>query len=251
MFPRSSEELADYEQRLTRPRFGPGRRLTVEFEMDREQYLALLPPPMEAVEGSVAVVGIGEWSSNCVGAYNGGSISLIASYGGVVGGVALNMWMDSEPAVQFGRDVLGEPKKIAKTGFELTGQGVEAWIERGGVRIVELRAELGAELGASQADRFSYNFRSRQSVDGFNLTDPVTLTRTTFSTDVTSRRRGSGTMTLRSTAHDPLGRIKVVRLLSAEYQEHDIIANTQAVGTISAEEYLPFHYGKQDEITSL
>lgn len=251
VFPRSAEALDDYRQRLTRPRFGPGRRLTVEFEMDPEQYASLLPPLMEPVEGCSAVAGIGEWESNCLGPYRGGSISLIASYRGVVGGVALNMWMDSEAAVQFGRDVLGEPKKLASAGFTLSGDRAHAWVERRGTRILELEGDLGPDLGPSTSDRFSYNYRSRQSVDGFHLVDPVILTRTTFSTRVSSQRCGNGSVVLRSTPHDPLGEIIVRRVLAIEYQEHDILAKTEAVGEVSGDIYLPFHFGRQDDVAAL
>lgn len=251
VFPRTPKVLEDYKARLTRPHFGPGRRLTVEFEMEPDQYLALLPPLMDPVEGYRAVVGIGQWESNSIGPYNGGSLSLIASHQGVVGGVAVNMWMDSEVAVQFGRDVLGEPKKLALSGLSVAGGHARAWIERHGVRIIEIAAELGDDAGPSEVSRLSFNYRSRPSVDGFHLTEPITLTKTTFATSIRVQRFGSGDVMLRSTPHDLLGRILVKRIVRAEYQEHDILANTEAIASVSAEEYLPFHYGKLDDFSAL
>src|SRR5688572_8558609 len=94
---RTREELRAIQEAYHAPRF-PGRRLTVEFLTDRETYRRLLPPTMEPAAEPVAVLGIGQWHSNCVGDYNGGSLSFAAGHRGVPGAIAIAMWMDSEPA---------------------------------------------------------------------------------------------------------------------------------------------------------
>ncbi len=57
---------------------------------------------------------IGRWQSNCVGDYCGGAIYVAARHEGVEGDYVLAMYMDADPAIIFGRDLFGEPKKQAR-----------------------------------------------------------------------------------------------------------------------------------------
>lgn len=250
-FVRTADELAEFERRLTRPRFSDGVRLTVEFLTTWEVYHRLLPPLMEPADEPRAVLGIGRWQSDAIGAYQGGSISLIASHGGFSGGAAVAMWMDTETSVSFGRDVLGEPKKIARVGLDVTDAHASAWIERNSVRIIEMDAALGGELGATRVERYSFNYRSRPSVDAFHLDGPAVLTRTAFDTTIASRRSAEATVVLRSTPHDPVAEIEVVEIIGAELQRQDLVGETVAAGTVPAEVFLPYHYGRMDDPTRL
>lgn len=249
-FLRTPDELADMRQRLTAPRFW-GERITVEFTTSPETYAGVLPPLMTPLAQPLVVAGIGLWDSNCVGPYCGGSISLVAEHEGITGGVALGMWMDSEPAVGFGRDVLGEPKKLAQTGFARDGDHVRAWIERHGVRIIEIEAELGDDEGPSHVDRHSFNYRSRSAVDGYTLEGPAILTRTRFATRIDVRRRATATLTLRSSPHDPAGDIEIVQIIGAEYQRHELACHTEEVGQVDPDKFLPFHHGRGDVMALL
>lgn len=250
-FVKSPEELAEIEKRMLRPRFGPGRRLVVEFRLPDEQFDELLPPGLSRRAESRAVIGIGKWDSNCVGHYDGGSLSLLAEFEGTPGSAGVNMWMNSEAAVLFGRDVLGEPKKLCRSDLVVEGDRAYAWIERGGVRIIEVEADLGPDLGPSSFVRHAYNYRSRQSVDGFHLAGPAVLTRSDFATQVFEHRQGPGRITLRSTVHDPLAEIEVLEVIGADYQVHDILSETFAVAEIPGSDYLPYHWGRLDDPLAL
>ena len=57
---------------------------------------------------------IGRWQSNCVGDYCGGALYVAARHEGVEGDYVLAMYMDADPAIVFGRDLFGEPKKRAE-----------------------------------------------------------------------------------------------------------------------------------------
>lgn len=240
-FVRSREEIAQLERVLSEPHFVAGRRLTIEFLTDPETYARLLPPPLEPAAAPLVVAGIGCWRSNCVGDYAGGSLSLAARHNGLEGGFAVTMWMDSEPAVVFGRDFFGEPKKLATSGLVRDGDRVHAWIERHGVRLVAIEADLGDELGASETERIAFNYRSR----------PAVLTATRFRTTIRSRCEGRGRVALTGTAHDPVDEIEVVSVLRAEYQEHDLVARCEPVATVPGEDFLPYHYGRSDDFLAL
>lgn len=58
---------------------------------------------------------------------------------------------------------------------------------------------------------------------------------------------GSGTLLLRSSELDPVESVPVLQMIRTEYQEHDIAASAEVAGTVDAESFLPFHYGRQDD----
>jgi acetoacetate decarboxylase len=237
---------------LAAPRF-VGEQLLVRFRTDPAVYRRLLPPPLEPGDEPVAVAAVGRWRSNCVGDYAGGSVALGAVHAGDPGGFAVGMWMDSEPAVAFGREVFGEPKKLGRSELTRDGNRVHGWIERHGVRLVSLRATLDAdsESGPAETSRLAFNYRARTSADGRGLAGPAVLTRTTFATRLEARTTGTGTVTLRSGPHDPAGEIPVLEVLGAEYQVHDLRATCVPSDEVPAAEFLPFHLGRQDDWRSL
>ncbi|MEU7810872.1 acetoacetate decarboxylase family protein [Pseudonocardia sp. NPDC049154] len=231
---------------LAAPRF-VGEQLLVRFRTDPQVYRRLLPPPLEPAEEPIALAAVGRWRSNCVGDYAGGSVALSAVHAGDAGGFAVGMWMDSEPAVHFGREVFGEPKKLGTSGLTREGTRAHGWIERGGVRLVSLHATLGEDQGASNIDRLAFNYRARTAADGRGLAGPAILTRTTFATRLEARFTGTGTVTLRSGPHDPAGEIPVLEVLGAEYQVHDLRANCVPSDEVPAAEFLLYHLGRQDD----
>jgi acetoacetate decarboxylase len=245
-FVKTPEEIAAIERAAAEPHFVSGERLTVTFLTDPETYRRLLPPPLEPAAEPLVVLGIGRWQSNCVGDYAGGSLSLAARHDGVEGGVAIAMWMDTEPAVAFGREVFGEPKKLARAELFRRGAHAQAWIERHGTRIAEISADLGDDLGPSETERVAFNYRSRTAADGVGLEGPAVLTATTFRTSIGRRREGAGSVTLVGTVHDPVDEIEVVSVVGAELQEHDLVARCEAVASVAPDEFLPFHYGRLD-----
>jgi acetoacetate decarboxylase len=250
-FVKTPEEIAAIERAFSEPHFVRGERFLVSFLTHPSTHARLLPPPLQPAEQPLVIVGIGRWQSNCVGDYAGGSISLAARHDGVPGGFAVAMWMDNEPAVAFGRDVFGEPKKLASTNLIQSGDTARAWIERGGVRLVDIEGELGEDLGSGETEAVAYNIRSRPAADGIGLDGPAVLTAATFRTSIKVRREGRGSVILRGTIHDPVDELEVVSVLGAEYQQHDIVARCKAVATIPAEQFLPFHYGRTDNYAAL
>jgi acetoacetate decarboxylase len=219
----------------------------VEFLTDPEVVLQLLPPPLQPAPTATAVATIGRWQSNCVGDFAGAVLALAAQHDGLVGGYPIAMYMDSEPPVVFGRDFLGEPKKLAESGLFRHGDRMRGWVRRHGSTLLDLSAVLGDDVGASEYDRFSFNFKSRPAAGGIGLQEPAILTRTRFRTSVRVHRSGTGTITLGGSSHDPLNDIPVVSVVRAVYTEDDVTGQCQPVATVSEEDFLPYHYGRMDD----
>jgi len=64
-------------------------------------------------------------------------------------------------------------------------------------------------------------------------------------------RTGTGTVDLASTINDPLASIPVLEVLTAVWQEGDLIAQARTLATIPAADFLPYFFARVDDYSSL
>lgn len=247
---KTPEEIARIEERLAAPRWS-GEWLSVQFLTDAATHRGLLPPPLEPADEPLVTATVGRWRSSCLGDFAGGVLSLAASHDGVAGGYVLVIYMDAEPPMAFGRDVFGEPKKLATSGLRIEDGDVHGWIDRHGVRLLELRARVGADLGPAQGRRCTYNFKARTAAGGRGLEEDAILTRTSFAQAIEVQRHGTGSAVLGRGPHDPLDDVPVLEVRHALYARDEQAPRCEAVATVPAEAFLPFHYGRQDDWLAL
>jgi acetoacetate decarboxylase len=248
---KTPEEIAEIERVMTHPRFVNSEMLNVDFLTDPEIVAHILPPPLEPADTPRVSAMIGRWQSNCVGDYCGGAIYVAARHEGVDGDYVLAMYMDADPAIIFGRDLFGEPKKQARSQLYHSGSRFRAWVERGGVRLIDLEAELPDDLGPGEGEGVNFNFKARPAVSGSGLEEDAILTLATFHTTVHTSRAGTGSVALGGSVHDPLDEIRVASILGARFVECDIAAESRAVTTVPADRFLPYHHGRHDDWSAL
>lgn len=249
-FIKTPAEIERIERELSAPRWS-GEWLSVQFLTTAATHARLLPPPLQPADEPLATVGVGRWQSNCLGDFAGAVVNLAARYDGVDGAYVLALYMDSEPAVVFGRETFGEPKKHAASGLFRHGDQARAWVRRHGIDLVELGAIVGDNLGPRRHERFTYNFKARTATGGRGLEEDAILTRTRFEVDVYAEREGQGTIALKGGPHDPLDELEVVSVRRAVYCQDDSAAECVAVATVPSERFLPYHYGRQDDWSAL
>lgn len=250
-FVRTPEEIARFQEVLTNVEFVGGEMLSVSVLIDPAEAARLLPPPLvPAAQPRVNVV-VGRWRSNCVGDFGGGAIYVAAQYGDVEADYVLTMFMDDDIPLLFGRDIYGEPKKLARSGLYRQGRHVTGFIERGGTRIIEIDADLPDDGSTGASVGRNFNVKAMLAADGRGLhSDPV-LTLATFETTTTLHWAGSAQLTLRGTAHDPLDEIRPVEMLGARYTEADMSADCRDLAVMDPELYLPHALGRYDDWTKL
>ncbi|HEY1854782.1 MAG TPA: acetoacetate decarboxylase family protein [Solirubrobacterales bacterium] len=250
-FVKSSEEIARIEHALSSPRFVGGQMLSVEFVTDESVVAELLPPPLEPAAAPNVRAMVGRWQSNCVGDFYGGSIYVAARHDGIDGEYVLAMFMDNDVPTIYGRDLFGEPKKIADSALLRRGDAFRGWVDRGGVRIIELQGEMSEDTGGFDAEGYNFNFKARPAADGHGLEEDAILTRAKFDVHATASLAGAGSVVLRGTVHDPLDEIPVRSVARATYMECDLIGRCEAVATTPADVFLPYHHGRHDDWSAL
>ncbi len=245
-FVKTAEEIARIEAVIANPSFSGGESLSVEFLVDPGFIEAVLPPPLEPIEEPRMRAMVGRWQSNCAGDFAGGALYISVRHLGVAGDYNFFQYMDTDASVIYGRDVFGEPKKIARSSLRRRGDRLRGSLERGGVPIIELEGEMERDLGPGLHHRSSFNFKSRPAADGRGLEEDAILTRADFESEARVALEGSGSLRLRGTAHDPLDEIPVTSVLRATYTEADMRAKCNAIARVPREAFLPHHHTRND-----
>jgi acetoacetate decarboxylase len=249
-FVKTPEEIERVERELSAPRWS-GEWLSVQFLTQHATHERLLPPPLEPGDEPLATVTVGRWQSNCLGDFTGAVVNLAARYEGIDGSYVLALYMGQEPPIVFGREVFGEPKKLADSGLFRHGDQARGWVRRHGRTLIAVSASLAESQGPSRRERFTYNYKARTASGGRGLQEDAILTRTRFDVRVSSEWIGTGVIALEGGPHDPLDELEVVDIRQAVYCEDESSADCAAVATVSSESFLPYHYGRQDDWLAL
>jgi acetoacetate decarboxylase len=250
-FVKTAAEIARIEAAIGAPRFGGAQMLSVEFLADPDFVAEVLPPPLEPVAEPRMRAMVGRWQSNCVGDFAGGTVYVACAHDGMEGEYNLAQYMDGDAPTIFGRDVFGEPKKMATATLRARGDEMRGTIVRAGVPLVTLEAELTSDSGPFGATRESYNIKSRPAADGRGLEEDAILTRAHYEIRGRVSREGAGRIALTGTVHDPLDEISIQEVLRATYFEGDLAAKVEVAARIPAETFAPFHHGRNDDWSAL
>jgi len=234
------------QQAMSAPRFVNAEMLSVTFESDIDYLRSILPPPLELTDNTVRAM-VGRWQSNCVADFEGGALYLPARHEDVEGEYVLAMYMTSDAAIIYGRELFGEPKKQCSTRLHRGRQRMVGHVERHGVVIIDLEAELLTDLGPSSTSGVNFNIKATPSCTGVGLESDAVLTLAEFDVTLTSHWSGTGGVRLASNAHDPVGDIPVGTVREAVYQEGDLLPHTRRVASIPAASFLPYAYGRMDD----
>lgn len=248
-FVRSADELDRY-YRLKVREFPEAQMMGVMFGADPDLTRRLLPPPLEQAEAPGGLIFIAEYGDTNLGpGYREAALFLRCRYQGQPGSYCLSMPIDSEPSrLHNGRDIYGFPKKGARIHFERDGRRAHGWVERAGIRFVELTVELTGSLPELPPSGPTYLFKGMPRADlepGFD--GPVFLV--SQKTELAPRKIEIGTADLRFQAseQDPWIELDGMQVMLAFLIES---SNRMLPGKILAEvegdAYLPHYFRMTD-----
>lgn len=212
--------------------------IQVFVNLDTERAQALLPPPLKVADpgmGYIYIVNIreptfGPW-------YMEGGIGIMAEYNGVTGLHFLGLMLSGPGALMgmiSGRETSGLPKKLCeRIHVERLDRRGHCFIERGGVRLVDVEIDMGrynqpgfatAQEGCSRANPIvtgggCLNFRYRIDPDaGFNGMEILAYD---SPTRFTAWDPATAKVTLNSTPDDPWGELPIVSVIGAGWMVSD------------------------------
>lgn len=223
------------------------------YETDAEVARALLPQPLAGIEtpeiffqfAHVAMHVTPERTIE-IGAL---TLGVNCTYEGQAGAYCFHMAMEGESVVTSGRERFGEPKKIAQTTFEKTGDHVRATVTRHGITYFEIEGDIGAENEAPrQFEEHLFCFKGMPSIATPGEFDgEVFLTRLDWKRNYTTRRNFDGKIVLRESAYDPVIDIPVRRIVGLEYVEGATVTSGTLLRAVPGSFIAPFWVGRNDE----
>ncbi len=250
-FVKTAEEIRQIEAVLQNPRFTDVRRAYLTFRSTPEFVADVLPPGLEPGADPLVTLTVGEFGSNCVGEFAGATFSIAARHGNIEGAYVLTMFMSTDQAIVFGRDLFGEPKKQADVALNIIGNQLRGTVDRDGVRLVDLSISLGEDTGPMRSQGSSFNIKAQPAANGIGLEADAVVTIAEFENELSVNRTGQGTLILDGTIHDPLTDIPIIDIVAAGYIEGELSARARAIGTIPAADFLPYAHGRLDHWPAL
>ena len=247
---KTAQEIAAIQAVIAHPRFVNCEMLSVICSTDLAWLEEVIPAPL-VPDGDTVRFMVGRWQSNCVGNFTGGAVYLPARFNDVQGEYVLAMYMDTDTAILYGREVFGEPKKQAAVSLHRASHRTVGEINRGNSVIMHLEGFFDTDHGPSEVKGSNFNIKAMPEASGNGLQfDPI-LTVADFDVTLTGHLSGRGTVKLESTVSDPLSSIPLGAVQSAVWQEGDLVAQTRILTTIPANDFLPYFYARVDNYAAL
>jgi acetoacetate decarboxylase len=252
-YTRSPEDVARFQDVLAAPSFFDIQSLSITFDSDPDVLAELIPPPLRPADRPRVSVGVNHVRrSNCVGAFHGAGVNIACTYEGEEGTYCLTMPMSTDTAVIFGRELFAEPKKLADITLALEGQHARGTVTRHGITYIDLGATLDTPLQPAGATSTShhYYFKFLPAANGRGLAHDPELIRVTHRLTTHQVARGTGTITFRESVHDPVIDVPVLSVTGAAFAEVETLTTAEVVATVPVAQFLPYAYGKMDDITA-
>lgn len=249
---KSREEVKQLQGIYSAPAFLGIRSLSIPFETDPEVVRAVLPPPLEPADEPVVSVGVSEITgSNCVGPFYGSSINILARYKDLVGNYCLTMPMSTDIAVIFGRELYGEPKKLARIALTRDGQRLVGTVERHGITYIELQGEMTEQVEGREQESDHFYYKYMPSADGQGLDHDPLLVHVHHRGSFSHVERGKGQIVFRESVHDPVIDLPIVSTAEAGYVEGETFTTARTLCSVDRDAFMPYAFGKIDAMDAL
>ena len=243
-FVKTKKELDFYYGLGVRKFFG-AEMLGVMFETKPEIIARLLPPPLEP-DVPNGLLFIARYPKTNLGqGYREAALFIRCKYQGEAGSYCLAMPIESEESRLYnGRDIFGFPKKMARIHLESSETEAAGWVERHGVRFVEIKAKLAARIPQFPPAVPNFLFKAMPRIDltpGFD--GPVLLCRQQTDIVMKSLQIGPAELTLRPSDSDPWAEVEAVKVVSAFYLVSDnTMQPGKALTEVDGGSYLPYYF---------
>ena len=247
------EETAALQQLYAEPAFERSCGVSAVDETDPEIIAAVLPPPLQPTDEPLVTVSVSHiGASNTLQPFGAAGLAVAAQYEGIVGSYPLTMPMSTDSAVIFGRELYGEPKKVAEINVVREGDHAAGTVQRYGITYLEIRGTVVESVeppGPGESSRFYFKFMPAPDGDGFD-NDPV-LVRVRHTGGSRLVERLDGEVILRESPHDPVVDVPVRKLLGVSYTEGDTYTHGEILARVPGESFLPYMFGKMDDLALL
>ncbi len=228
--------------------------VTATFLTDPDLIAAVLPPPLEPGAQPLVKIGISTVElGRGMGTIGAGTFAVAARHGAVEGSYPLLMPMTTEQAVTGGREIYGEPKKLAKIALDVDAEAgtLRASVSRMGTTIIEIDGAIGAEVpasGESERENVDFYFKFLRDPAGAGLDADPWLVHCTRTGETRSCRAVTGTVVLRDSKFDPVADFPILGEVQITLAERSSKQRGERVVQVPADDVLPFIHQRYDDL---
>lgn len=243
-----TDELGQQEPAKTETAQAWSSSVTAVYETDPDLIAAVLPKPLEATEKPIVRASI---SSVRMGDLEFGAawFGVHARHEGTDGEYALLMPMSSERAVLGGREMYGEPKKMADVSVNRDGENISGIVTRGGITIWEINGKITGDLPAGPEKKLDFYFQFLLSPDGKGFTDEPALVYCHKEAVLRSKESVEGELVLGESPLDPVADLPIRRLVRITASERQTSQRGEIVSRVPSEWIIPFAHQRYDNFT--
>ncbi|MEZ5141143.1 MAG: acetoacetate decarboxylase family protein [Acidimicrobiales bacterium] len=224
--------------------------LTATFLTDPEAVASVLPPPLSPPAEPVVKVGVSQVDlGGRMPPFGAGTFAVAARHGDVDGFYPLLMPMTTEQAVIGGREIFGEPKKLAKIALDREGDALHATVARLGTTIIEITGTVGEALPVPEAgESIDFYLKFLRSPDGEGFDDEPWLVHCTREGRTRSHHAVTGTLELRDSRFDPVADFPILSEPAMTISERTSTQRGALVQRVPADDVLPFVHQRYDDL---
>jgi len=213
----------------------------------------LLPPPLAQADIPGGLIFIAEYGATNLGpGYREAALFLRCKYQGVAGSYCLSMPIDSAPnRLHNGRDIFGFPKKMAKIHFESDDQQASGWVERNGIRFVDLKIQFSGTLPELPPMGPTYLFKAMPRIDlepGFD--GPVLLASQQTTIHAKKVLIGSAELAFQPSSDDPWQTFSDANVMMGfMIESSNVMLPGKVLAEVDGEAFLPYYFKMTDFYT--
>ncbi|NLH47232.1 MAG: acetoacetate decarboxylase family protein [Myxococcales bacterium] len=233
-------------------RFTGAQMMGVMFQTRPEIVVGLLPPPLAPTDSPDGLIFIAQYPETNLGpGYREAALYLKCQYRGEAGTYCLSMPITAEARMHNGRDIFGLPKKLADIHFAREGDQVHGYVERAGVRFVEISLKLLGNLPNAPETGPTFLFKAMPRIDlqpGFD--GPVFLAKQRTLVAARQFEIGVPEIVLRPSPTDPWAEVEIVTIMAGFCMVADnTMLPGEILGEVDAAAFLP-HYFKMTDFAT-
>jgi len=226
--------------------------VTALYETDPETVAAVLPPPLEPGPEPLVRITITRVEMPGLPAFGAGWIGVQARHEDRLGEYPIFMPMTTEQSVIGGREINGEPKKLAEVEVTRDGDQVAARIARMGFTVCEVTGRVTGPRENYELEKTDFWFKLSPSCEEPGVLDQDPLLVYGEKTERTRVYEAiEGELILKEAPLDPVADLVVRRLVDINWTERASTQVGRVIGPVPRANLEPFMHQRYDDISVL
>jgi acetoacetate decarboxylase len=226
--------------------------VTALYETDPEIVAAILPPPLEPGPEPLVRVTITRVEMPGLPVFGAGWIGVQARHGDRLGEYPIFMPMTTEQSLIGGREINGEPKKLAEVEVDRQGDQVSARIARMGSVVCEITGRVTGRRENYEIEKTDFWFKLSPSCEAAGVLDQDPLL---VYGEKTERTRVyetiQGELILKEAPLDPVADLVVRRMVDLNWTERASTQVGRVIGPVPRSDLEPFIHQRYDDLSVL